>query len=89
MASLNLLADLDAERINGGSGGGVWGKPKYRSHPKHGSSHTSISHKSATTNLIQGNVANNLAIGLGFHGFGMANATSEQENVAFITTVAG
>jgi hypothetical protein len=82
MSSLILLADLDAAQVNGGSNGG-WGRPR---HPKPHYGSTSI--QSATTISAQGNVSNNLAIGLGFHGLGFANATSVQENVAFIGTVA-
>lgn len=85
MSSLILLADLDAEQVNGGSIGG-WVRPYPPMHPKPHYGSTSI--KSATTNSAQGNVSNNLAIGLGFHGLGFANATSVQENVAFIGTVA-
>lgn len=85
MSSLTLLADLDAAELNGGSNGG-WGRPRQPMHPKPSSS--SISIKSAKTNLAQGNVANNLALGLGIGGLGFANATSVQENVAFIATVA-
>lgn len=82
MSSLILLADLDAAQVNGGSYGG-WGHPRQ---PK--PSYRSTSIKSAKTFSAQGNVSNNLALGLGFHGLGFANATSEQENVAFIGTVA-
>lgn len=88
MASLILLADQDAQLVNGGSGGwgGGWGRPRQPQAPSF--TYNSTSFKSAKTNLAQGNVSNNLAIGLGFHGLGFANATSEQENVAFITTAA-
>ena len=59
MASLNLLADLDAECINGGSGGwGSWGGGNYGYPSKSGSSYSSTSYKSAKTSLVQGNLAN-------------------------------
>lgn len=83
MASMNLLTELDAERINGGFGYG-YGKPSY--HPK--SSYSSTTYKSAQTFLAQGNVSSNLALGIGFHGLGVATATNVQENVAFVNTIA-
>jgi hypothetical protein len=77
-----LLADLDAAQLNGGSNGG-WGRPR-QPKPSHGSTYI----KSAKTISAQGNVSNNLALGLGFHGLAFANATSAQENGAIIGTVA-
>ena len=84
MASMSLLAELDAERINGG--GVIWGKPSRSTYPK--SSYNSTTYRSAKTYLAQGNVSNNLALGLGLHGFGTATATSTQSNVAFVNTFA-
>lgn len=84
MASLTLLADHDAQFVNGGNGG--WGRPRQPQAPS--VHYSSTSYKSAKTNLIQGNLANNLAVGIGFLGMGSASATSVQENVAFITTAA-
>jgi hypothetical protein len=85
MSSLTLLADLDAERVNGG-----WGKPRRqpKGYKTHKPSYSSSTVKTARTNLAQGNVSNNLALGLGIGGLGFANASSFQENVAFIATVA-
>jgi hypothetical protein len=81
MAFLHLLADLDAERINGG-----YGRRRGRG-PSFSVRNTTVT-KRANTNLAQGNIANNLALGLGLDGFGAANASSWQSNVAYVTTEA-
>jgi hypothetical protein len=78
MASLHLLADLDAELINGGR---HYRRPSF-------SVRTTTVTKTARTNLAQGNIANNLALGLGLGGFGIADANSRQSNVAFVRTEA-
>jgi hypothetical protein len=59
MSSLTLLADRDAEMINGG----WWNSYSF----------TSFSYKSVATNLTQKNTANNLGVGL-FYGAGIATS---------------
>lgn len=85
MSSLIQLADLDAELVNGGKG---YPRRQPKGYKTSKPSYSSTTTKSARTNLAQGNVSNNLALGLGIGGLGFANASSFQENVAFIATVA-
>jgi hypothetical protein len=70
MSKYMMLADLEAQHINGG-----WGS-RYR--------FSSTSMKSVTTHVGQTNTANNLGLGLLF---GSGNATSEQVNIANVTTI--
>ena len=70
MSNVVMLAELEAQHINGGR----WGS-KF--------SLFSTSMKTVSTNLGQTNTANNVGLGILF---GAGNATSEQINVADITT---
>ena len=70
MSNVVMLADFEAQHINGGR----WGSRF---------TFTSTAFKTATTNLGQTNSANNLGLGVLF---GAGNATSEQVNIASIST---
>jgi hypothetical protein len=72
MSSIYIMADQEAEAINGG----WWNS----------FSASSYTWKSATTSFNQVNTANNFGTGLLM---GVGNATSEQLNLASITTIIG
>jgi hypothetical protein len=81
MKSLSFIADHDAQSINGGLGKRSMSRfntPSY--------TFNSISYKGITTNLGQQNVATNLGVGL-LYGIGVAS--SEQVNLASITSAIG
>jgi hypothetical protein len=81
MKSLSFIADHDAQSINGG-----WGKMKSSGYSTPSYTFNSISYKGITTNLGQQNVATNLGVGL-LYGIGVAS--SEQVNLASITSAIG
>ena len=72
MSSIYIMADHEAETINGGWWTSI--------------SANSYTWKSASTSFNQVNTANNFGIGLLM---GAGNATSEQLNLASITTIIG
>lgn len=87
MPSLTLLADQDAQLINGGKGSGWWTGYSNGSGKGSGPSTFTSTFKSASTDVYQLNGANNFALGLGLHGSATAIATSSQANNAIVSTV--